>query len=87
MSKLMSGLEFIQVHIDNLLILTKESYKDHLNKLEQKFKWLLEVGLKVNAKKSRKHRVRIRRLQVRISQSSGTLQCRVPLDCLFFILG
>ena len=48
----MAGLEFVQAYIYNLLVLTKGSYEDHLDKLEQTFKRLSEAGLKVNAKKS-----------------------------------
>ena len=48
----MAGLEFAWAHMDNLLVLTKGSYEDHLDKLEQTFKHLSEAGLKVNAKKS-----------------------------------
>ena len=34
MSDLMAGLEFVQVHIDDLFMITKSDFKDHLTKLE-----------------------------------------------------
>ena len=37
MSELMAGLEFVRVYIDDLLIITKSNFKDHLEKLEQVF--------------------------------------------------
>ena len=51
MLELMAGLEFVHAHIDDLLVLTKGSYEDHLDKLELTFEHLSEAGLKVNAKK------------------------------------
>jgi hypothetical protein len=52
MTTLMDGLEFVRAYIDDLLCLTKGSWSDHLEKLEQVFKRLEDAGLKVNAKKS-----------------------------------
>jgi RNase H-like domain found in reverse transcriptase/Reverse transcriptase (RNA-dependent DNA polymerase) len=52
MSKLMAGLEFVQAYIDDLLVITKGSYQEHLNKLEVVFNRLQDAGLKVNANKS-----------------------------------
>ncbi len=52
MSDLMEGLEYVRAYIDDLLICTKGSYQDHLEKLEEVFKRLRQAGLKVNAKKS-----------------------------------
>ena len=40
MSELMSDLEFIRAYIDDLLIITKSSFEDHLNKLEMVFQRL-----------------------------------------------
>jgi uncharacterized protein (DUF3820 family) len=34
MSKLMEGLDFVQTYIDALLVITKESFDDHLEKLD-----------------------------------------------------
>jgi hypothetical protein len=34
MSELMEGLDFIQTYIDDLLVITKESFDDHLEKLD-----------------------------------------------------
>ena len=35
MSELMSGLEFVHTYIDDLLVLTKGDWEDHLTKLKQ----------------------------------------------------
>ena len=52
MSTLMDGLEFVRAYIDDLLCITKGTWDDHLEKLEQVFQRLQRAGLKVNAKKS-----------------------------------
>ena len=52
MSELFDGLDFVRAHIDDLLILTKGTHEDHLEKLEQDFFKLRKAGLKVNAQKS-----------------------------------
>ena len=52
MSILMEGLEFIRAYIDDLLVITKGSFTDHLQKLEQVLQRIAEAGLKVNATKS-----------------------------------
>ena len=52
MSELMEGLNFVRTYIDDLLVLTKGSFEDHLEKLERALARLRLAGLKVNAKKS-----------------------------------
>ena len=52
MSELMDGLDFVRTYIDDILCHTKDSFDDHLEKLELVLKKLHEAGLKVNAKKS-----------------------------------
>ena len=52
MSKLMTDLEFVRTHINDLLCLTKGTFDDHLEKLEQVLIRVQRAGLKVNAKKS-----------------------------------
>ena len=52
MSSLMAGLQFVRAYIDDLLIISKDTFEDHLDKLETVLKRLQEYGLKVNAKKS-----------------------------------
>jgi hypothetical protein len=37
MGNLMATLEYVRAHIDNLLVITKSSHDDHLDKLEQVF--------------------------------------------------
>ena len=52
MANLMDGLDFVRTYIDDLLVLTKGSFEDHLEKLDLVFERLKRAGLKVNAKKS-----------------------------------
>ncbi len=52
MSNLMSDIEYIRTYIDDLLILTKSDWDDHLEKLEKVLVRLQKAGLKVNARKS-----------------------------------
>jgi hypothetical protein len=51
-TELMRGLEFARCHIDDLLIVTKGTYFDHLFKLDEVLRRVRQAGLKVNAKKS-----------------------------------
>jgi hypothetical protein len=52
MGNLMAPLEYVRKYIDNLLVITKGSHDDHLDKLEQVFIQLHGAELKVNAAKS-----------------------------------
>ena len=52
MSNLMQGLEFVRAYKDDLLILSKGTWTDHLQKLDEVLTRIKEAGLKVNAKKS-----------------------------------
>jgi hypothetical protein len=52
MSSLMADLEFVKAYIDDLLVLTKGNFQDHLDKLFQVLVRLETVALKVNANKS-----------------------------------
>jgi hypothetical protein len=52
MNDLLDGLETVRVYIDDILHVTKGSWEDHLEGLEEVFRRLQEAGLKVNAKKS-----------------------------------
>ncbi len=47
----MATLEYIRAYIDNLLVITKGSLDDHLDKLKQVFIRLRDAGLKVNVAK------------------------------------
>ena len=50
----MEGLEdFIRAYLDDILIITKGSYEDHLKKLAEVLKRLQEAGLQVNLPKSK----------------------------------
>jgi Reverse transcriptase (RNA-dependent DNA polymerase) len=52
MSELMARLDFVRAYIDDLLVITKGSYNEHLSKLEVDLARLQDTGLKVNANKS-----------------------------------
>ncbi len=52
MGNLMATLEYIRAYIDDLLVITKGSLDDHLDKLKQVFIQLCNAGLKINATKS-----------------------------------
>ena len=47
-----AGLEYIRADINDLLIISKGSFKDHLYKLEQVLNKLKAAGLKINTSKS-----------------------------------
>jgi hypothetical protein len=51
MGNLMATLEYVRAYIDNLLVITKGSLDDHLDKLKQVFIQLRDAGLKINAAK------------------------------------
>ncbi len=52
MSELMEGLEFCRAYIDDLLVVSKGNFTNHLEHLEQVLTRLSAAGLKVNATKS-----------------------------------
>ena len=52
MNKLFAGFENIEAYIDDLLVLTKSSFEDHLVKLNSVLKKLKEADLKINSNKS-----------------------------------
>ena len=53
MMQLMQGLEdFVRCYLDDLLLINKSSFEDHLIQIEQVLKRLNNAGLKVNAEKS-----------------------------------
>ena len=51
MSTLMEGLEYARAYIDDILIISKESFEKHLEHLEAVLTRLQEAGLKVNVSK------------------------------------
>ena len=53
MSILMATLEFVRAYIDDLLLFSKDSFNDHLSKVEQVLVLLRDAGLRVNAPKSK----------------------------------
>jgi hypothetical protein len=53
MSKLVQDMEYNKTYLDDLLILTNSSFKDHLIKLEMVLARLLTAGMRVNISKSK----------------------------------
>jgi hypothetical protein len=52
MSELLNGLDTVRVYLDDILHVTKGSWQEQLEVLDQVFNHLRQAGLKVNAKKS-----------------------------------
>ncbi len=52
MGNLMATLEYVRAYIDDLLVITKGSLDDCLDKLKQIFIRLHDAGLKINVTKS-----------------------------------
>ena len=50
-SSLCAQLDFVRDYIDDLLVITKDSFDDHLTKLEQLLQLLKDAGLKCNVAK------------------------------------
>ncbi len=50
MSDLMHDLEFVRAYIDDVLFITKDTFQDHLSKLNEVLHCLKKAGLKVNLK-------------------------------------
>jgi hypothetical protein len=70
MGTLMQDLEYVRAYIlDNLLIIAKGTFKDHIDKLEVVFSKLKQAGLKVNAKKSFFMKSKLEYLRYWISKS------------------
>ena len=51
-NELFQGFEEVRAYIDDILLITKSDWNDHLIKLEKIFEKLAQAGLKVNAEKS-----------------------------------
>jgi len=52
MMDLMASLEYVRAYIDDLLIITRGTLDDHIDKIEIVLARLRDAGLKVNAAKS-----------------------------------
>jgi hypothetical protein len=51
MQALLGDLPFVQVYLDNILVLTETSFSDHIEELEQVFIRLKSAGLQCSAPK------------------------------------
>ena len=49
MNKIFAGLEYVRAYVENLLVISKGSFEDHLEKLDQVLNKLKAAGLKINA--------------------------------------
>ena len=52
MNEQLNGLEYIRAYIDDLLLIKKSNFEDHLSKVKIVLKKLKAAGLKINAEKS-----------------------------------
>jgi hypothetical protein len=52
MMDLMEALEYVRAYINNLMVITRGTLEDHLEKLREVLRRLCKAGLKVNAAKS-----------------------------------
>jgi hypothetical protein len=52
MNELFAGFEEVMAYIDDLLLITKGTYEEYLEKLDRVLKKLEKAGLKVNMNKS-----------------------------------
>ena len=50
MSEIMIGLKYVKVYIDDILVITKVSWENRLNKFVPVLDCLAEAGVKVNIK-------------------------------------
>jgi hypothetical protein len=53
MSKLVQGMEYVKTYLDDLLILSNSSFKDHILKLEMVLARLSTAVMRVNISKSK----------------------------------
>lgn len=44
-------LKFTRVYLNNMVVILKSSYKDHLQKVDKVLEMIMEVDIKVNIKK------------------------------------
>jgi hypothetical protein len=51
-NQLMDGLDYVQAYLNNILIVTKYTYEDHLSKFDTVLQKLHAANLKVNIEKS-----------------------------------
>jgi len=52
MMKLMEALEYVRAYIDDLLVITRGTLEEHLEKLREVLRRLHRAGLTINATKS-----------------------------------
>ena len=52
MSGLMETLDYVRTYLDDLLIIPKSSFNDHLTRIETVLSCLRDAGIRVNAAKS-----------------------------------
>ena len=52
MNELFLGFNYVQAYIDDLLVITKGQYNDHLTHLDRVLEELEQAGLKINSAKS-----------------------------------
>lgn len=78
MSDLMCRLEFVHCYIDDLLIINKTVFANHLDKVKVALKWLEKAGLKINTNKSW---VTVKDIQPMPNKVKSILQMQTPKNC------
>jgi hypothetical protein len=78
MSKLVQDMENVKIYLDDLLIRTNCSFKDHLLKLEMVLARLSTVGMRVNISKSKFFAEQIEYLVYWITRLRQSLILRRP---------
>ena len=68
MNKLFNNLEYVRIYIDDLLLISKKSFEDHINKLDKALSKLNQKGFKVNSEKSIFARNELEYLRFRITR-------------------
>jgi hypothetical protein len=53
MSELMAALEWVRTYLDDLLSITKGTFENHLDRLEQVLQIMRKAGLRINGAKSK----------------------------------
>jgi hypothetical protein len=76
MSQLMMVLEYVKAYLDDLLVISKSTFMDHLEKLRLVLIELQEAGLKVNAAKSKFCALETKYLGYSLSREGITTQTK-----------
>jgi hypothetical protein len=85
-SKLVQDMEYVKTYLDDLLILTNSSFKEHLLKLEMVLARLSTVGMRVNISKSKFFAEQIEYLGYWITRQVFNLYVTRLISMIFLII-